>query len=84
MLIISVLNILAWIFIAVAFYYCLYANINQGVIASLLTMSGLWGTMFAYILYKETISMCQAMGMTILIACCIIIGMAGDKPTADD
>lgn len=68
--------------ITFAFKYASLANINQGVILTLCSLTAVYNVVIFRLLFNERVSTSQLTGIMFMIACVILIGLStGSAPS---
>jgi len=68
--------------VLVAFKFALYAQINQGCIPALFSITSVYVGILFYFCFKEAISTAKGIGIVLICACIILLAM--DKKEAAD
>ena len=60
-----------------AYKYAAFAGINQGVLLTLNSLSGVYNIFIFYFFFKERIQLIQFVGMLFMLLCVCLIGISG-------
>jgi drug/metabolite transporter (DMT)-like permease len=67
-------NLMAMTF---AYKYAALAGVNQGVLLTLNSLSGVYNIFIFYFFFKERIQLIQFIGMLFMLLCVCLIGISG-------
>ena len=70
-------NLLGLIFLAWAFKFAAMANLNQGIITTLSSLSGVYTMVWFYFKFNEIISFAQMAGMLLMLVSVILLALEG-------
>lgn len=76
----ATIKVLAGWLVIICFKYALYAGLNQGVITTIFTLSGIYVAIISWFMFNEKLDKFHITGMLLLISCTVLIVLS--KPTS--
>lgn len=70
-------NLLGLISIALAFKYAAKGGLNQGILPTLTSLSGVYSAIIFYFSFNELVSPAQIFGMILMLVCVVFLGLEG-------
>ena len=70
-------NLLGLISIALAFKYAAKGGLNQGILPTLTSLSGVYSAFIFYFSFNELVSPAQIFGMILMLVCVVFLGLEG-------
>mmetsp|Transcript_10352 Transcript_10352/g.11809 ORF Transcript_10352/g.11809 Transcript_10352/m.11809 type:complete len:161 (+) Transcript_10352:206-688(+) len=61
------------------FQFCIYGNINQGIITSLFGLSSIFSAIMAYFLFGDKLKIYHVAGMILMLMCVVGLGLGSTK-----
>ncbi|CAI2374271.1 unnamed protein product [Moneuplotes crassus] len=74
-----ILLILGGFAIVFAFEYCLYADLNQGILTTMFSFGSVFTLILAYFIFNEKTKVYHLIGVALLIACAALISLSGQR-----
>ena len=83
LLIDAVITFSGGIFIVYAFQFAIYGEVNQGVIASLFSLTSIYIAFISYFAFNEKLHCFHFIGMVLMIACALLIAFSKSAESQD-
>mmetsp|Transcript_26036 Transcript_26036/g.23054 ORF Transcript_26036/g.23054 Transcript_26036/m.23054 type:complete len:301 (+) Transcript_26036:263-1165(+) len=65
------------------FQFCIYGNINQGIITSLFGLSSIFSAIMAYFLFGDKLKIYHVAGMILMLLCVVGLGLGSTKNVSE-